>query len=223
MTRPQPVSINDDTVTEGDSSDPSAIFAVRLSAASALTVTVDFATANGTATAGSDYQATSGTLTFVPGGPTVQTITVLVLDGTLDEPNEETFTVTLTSPTNTTLATAQATGTIIDDDPPPTISITGVVTGGTTAVEVIEGNSGTTPATFFVVLSAASGLPITVDFATADSDATAGSDYQATSGTLTFVPGGPRCRPSQCWSWATLRSNSTSFSRSPSPTPPTRP
>ena len=104
-----------------------AVFTVSLSAASRREITVDFATANGTATAGSDYQATSGTLTFAP-GTTTQTLTVLILGDTLDEPNE-TFTVTLSNPTNATLATAQATGTIVDDDVPP-LSIGNVTVPG---------------------------------------------------------------------------------------------
>ena len=163
---------------EGNSGTTPATFTVNLSVASVFTVTVNFATANGTATAGSDYQATSGTLTFAP-GTTSQTLTVPVLGDTLDEPNE-TFTVTLSNPTNATLATAQATGTIVDDDV-PLLSIGNVT--------VPEGNSGTTPATFTVNLSIASVFTVTVNFATANGTATAGSDYQATSGTLTFAPG----------------------------------
>ena len=70
-------------------------------------MTVGYATAGGTATAGSDYAATSGTLTFNP-GVTTQTITVNVNGDTTVEP-DETFFVDLSAPTNATIATAQGT------------------------------------------------------------------------------------------------------------------
>jgi hypothetical protein len=79
-----------------------------------LRVTVAYTTANGTATAGSDYTATSGTLTFAP-GETVQTVDVPIVGDTTLEP-DETFTLTLSNPVNATLGTATATGTITNDD-----------------------------------------------------------------------------------------------------------
>ena len=100
--------------TEGNAGTTNFAFPVTLSYASALTVTVNYATANGTATAPADYAAASGMLTFSP-GITTQTVTVLVVGDTLAEPNE-TFTVNLTSPTNATLANATGTGTILNDD-----------------------------------------------------------------------------------------------------------
>ena len=78
----------------------------------------------------------------------------------------ETFFVNLSNPTNATIADGQGVGTIIDDDPLPSLSINDVT--------VTEGNSGTTNATFTVTLSAASGQAVTVDYATADGTATAG-------------------------------------------------
>ena len=89
-------------------------FAVQLDPASGCTVTVQYATADGTATAGADYTAVSGTLTF-RAGTTTATIEVSILDdGTGEEP--ETFTVTLRNATGATLSDAAATGTIADDD-----------------------------------------------------------------------------------------------------------
>jgi len=89
-------------------------FGVQLDPASARTVTVRYATADGTATAGADYTAVSGTLTF-RAGTTTATIEVPILDdGTGEE--TEAFTVTLGSPTGATLSDAAATGTIADDD-----------------------------------------------------------------------------------------------------------
>ena len=92
-------------------------FTVTLSSASAQTVTVAYATAEGSATDPEDYAGTSGTLTFAP-GVTSRTLAVPIVGDTLDE-NDETFTVTLSAPANATLADAQATGTIVDDDPLP--------------------------------------------------------------------------------------------------------
>ena len=129
------LSIGDVSVNEGQSGSTNATFTVALSAASSQTVTVNYATANGTATAGSDYTAASGTLTFTA-GQTSKTVTVPVAGDTAIESNE-TFTVNLTGPTNATLADGQAVGTILNDDF-PTLSI-GDVT-------VNEGNSGTTNA-----------------------------------------------------------------------------
>ena len=111
------ISINDASVTEGNSGTTNAVFTVTLSAASNLTVNVDFATANGTATtAGSDYQSNNGTLTFAP-GETQKSITVLVNGDTGNEPNE-TFFVNLSNAQNATVSDNQGLGTILNDDAP---------------------------------------------------------------------------------------------------------
>jgi hypothetical protein len=83
-------------------------------------VTVAYATANVTATAGSDYTTTAGTLTFTP-GQTSKTIAVPILGGTVAEP-VETFVVNLSGATNATTATAQGTGTIQDNDGTMTVT-----------------------------------------------------------------------------------------------------
>jgi hypothetical protein len=108
------LSINSVSNAEGNSGTTPLTFTVTLSAASGQTVTVNFATADSSATAGSDYTAVSGTLTFVP-GTTSQPIVVNVIGDTAVEPSE-TFLVTLSNPTNATLALAQGTGTIVNDD-----------------------------------------------------------------------------------------------------------
>jgi Calx-beta domain len=174
------VSINNVSANEGNSGTTPFVFTVSLSAPSAATVTVNFATADGTATSGSDYTAASGIVTFAP-GQTTQTITVNVLGDTVVEPNE-TFVVNLSTPTNAAIAVAQGTGTIVNDDSPavPTITINDVTQA--------EGNSGTTNFVFTVTISATANA--TVNFATADGTATAGSDYVAGSGTVTFTSGG---------------------------------
>ena len=113
------LSINDVAVTEGHSGTTSAMFTVSLSAASASTVTVGYATANGTAAAGSDYVAASGMVTFPPGS-TTQSIPVTVNGDTAVEPNE-TFFVNLSGATNATIADALGVGTITNDDLAPPV------------------------------------------------------------------------------------------------------
>ena len=178
------LSIADATVTEGHSGTSEAVFSVTLSAAATNTVSVAFATADGTATAGADYQAANGTLTFTT-GQTATRITVAVIGDTVPEP-DETFTVTLSNPANATFADATATGTITNDDPEPPPVAPELSIADTT---VTEGNSGTSDAVFSVTLSAAASETVTVAFATADGTATAAADYQAADGTLTFTAG----------------------------------
>jgi hypothetical protein len=175
------LSINDQSVTEGNTGTVNATFTVSLSAPSSQTVTVNYATASGTATSDTDFTATSGTLTF-PAGTTSQTIVVPVVGDTVSEPNE-TFLVNLSSAINATISRAQGVGTIIDDDsaPVPAISITDV--------SVTEGNAGTTNAVFTVTLSTTTTQTVMVNYATADGTATAPADYAGASGTLTFTPG----------------------------------
>ncbi|MBX7187704.1 MAG: hypothetical protein K1Y01_21360, partial [Vicinamibacteria bacterium] len=173
------VSVNDVVLTEGNAGIVNANFTVSLSSASPLTITVTATTATGTATAGSDYTATGPTLlTFAP-GITTQTFTVPVI-GDLNLEANETYYVNLSAPTNAVLGDAQGVGVINNDD--STISVTNAA--------IVEGTGGAAPnLNFTVVLSATSIYTITVDYATADGTATAGSDYTAVNGTLTFVPG----------------------------------
>jgi hypothetical protein len=93
-----------------------AVFTVNLSAAASQMVTVNFATVDGTAVAGTDYQATSGTLTFLP-GTTSQTISVTV-NGTLYANPTKQFSVSLTQPVGAILTGATGTGSIINNNVP---------------------------------------------------------------------------------------------------------
>jgi hypothetical protein len=111
-----PISISDVTVTEGDSGSLNAVFTVTLPSATSQTVTVDYATGNGTATTPVDYTAVSGTLTFAP-GQTSRTVSVPVNGDTQNEPNE-TFFVNLSNATNATISDNQGLGTILNDDSP---------------------------------------------------------------------------------------------------------
>ncbi|UEQ17424.1 putative Ig domain-containing protein [Xanthomonas phaseoli] len=174
------LSINDVSVNEGNAGTTNATFTVSLSApAGAGGVSFDLVTADGTATAGVDYAASSLTRT-IPAGSSSATFTVLVNGDTLAEP-DETFFVNVSNVTGATVSDGQGLGTIVNDDAQPALSIDDV--------SVNEGSSGTTTATFTVSLSAASGQTVTVNYATADGTATAGSDYVARSGTLSFAPG----------------------------------
>lgn len=172
------IRIYDTWLNEGNSGTTNFNFEVWLSAAVSRPVTVNYATANGTATAGSDYQAVSGTLT-IPAGQTSGIITVPVNGDNVSEP-DETFLVNLSNPTNGTIADGQGVGTIVDDEPHI----------GIMNVAAAEGNGGTTAFNFTVALTTATNVPITVDFAIADGAATiADNDYVATAGTVTFAPG----------------------------------
>ena len=178
---PPSVSVGDATATEGDPVE----FAVKLSAASGWEVTVNWATAAETgataATSGTDFTAASDRLTFMP-GETTATFTVATEQDTVDEDNE-TFTVTLSNPSDAMLATdPTATGTIDDDDDPATL-------GFEDDAEASEGDD----VTFTLTLSPVSDREVTVNWATSvetGDTATAGTDFTAVPATtLTFMPG----------------------------------
>ena len=188
---PEPeLSIDNVTVDEGDGT---AEFTVTLDLASGESVTVEYATSNGTALAGSDYTAASGTLTFAA-GDTVKTIDVTVADDSLGE-GDEAFTVTLSNASNAGLGDSEATGTITDNEM-PTLTIADA--------RATEGNT----VEFTVSLDPASSSDVTVEYAATDGTATAdsadsdGADYTApaggaqltisagrTSGTITIATG----------------------------------
>ena len=159
------LSINNAPVTEAD--DAEAVFTVTLSAFSADTVTVGYATANGTATEGDDYTEATGTVTIAPNEQT-GTIRVPVLNDTEVE-SSETFTVTLSGPTNATIRDGEGLGTITDDDEPPLPSLS------INDVPAAEGDDA--EAVFTVTLSAFSADTVTVGYATANGTATEGDDY----------------------------------------------
>jgi hypothetical protein len=173
------LTISDVQVTEGDGGTTNAVFTVGLSTPSGQVSSVDYTTADGTATAPADYTATAGTLSF-PVGTTTRTVTVPVVGDLLDEPSE-TFFIRLSNPVGALIADAQGTGTIVDNDPLPILSIGDV--------PLTEGESGTTAAIFPLSLSAPSGRVVSVTAATADGTATAGSDYLPGTWAVVFPPG----------------------------------
>lgn len=139
---PQPtISVNDVAITEGNSGTKNFAFTVSLSGSSSQTVSVTYATADGTATAGSDYQATGATLTYTA-GQTSKTINVTVSGDPVGEPDENFF-VNLTNPTNASIADGQGLGTILNDDTcinsiNPTV-VNAAAVGGTGSVSVTSG------------------------------------------------------------------------------------
>jgi CSLREA domain-containing protein len=176
-TPPQPdLSIDDVTVTEGNSGTVTAGFTVTRSGDLTGTASVGFTTTSGTATAPSDYVATSGTLNFSSMDAT-EPVNVTVNSDVLDEPNEM-FAVNLSNATGADIIDGSGQGTITDDDPTPSISIDDVA--------VTEGNTGTVTATFAVTLSSQSGGIVSVDYATVNGTATAPTDYVSESDTLSI-------------------------------------
>ena len=152
-------------------------------------LTVDFATTNGTAIAGEDYTSTSGTLTF-GAGETSKTIQVPITDDSTTEA-DETFTISLSNtPSLESLGSPNTLQvTIQDRTTVPSLVINSFL--------VAEGNTGSTDAMFTVNLSAATGRTVRVDFATVNQgafggskcDNSAGIDYVSASGTFTFSTG----------------------------------
>ncbi len=164
------MSIADAGATEGDPIG----FTVSLSAASGRAVTVPWATAERSAgddraSAGTDFTAGSGTLTFPP-GDTAATISVATVDDEIAE-EDETFFVNLGEPVNATVDDGAAVGAIRDDDGLPRASIADV--------DVAEDDS---PAVFTVTLSRLGTDPVSLDYYTTDGTATAGADYGTTAG-----------------------------------------
>jgi uncharacterized protein (TIGR03118 family) len=170
------ISISDMAQVEGNSGSSSFVFNVSLNAPSALAVTVDFATANGSATSGSDYTSRIGSVSFAP-NETTKTVSIQVSGDGTNEP-DETFFVNLSNAANATIADAQGIGVILNDDAPavgvsPTFTV--VENAGTLSIAVTRGGDATVPGT--------------VDFATADGTASQQSDYIIANGTLSFAAG----------------------------------
>lgn len=163
-------SINDASASEGST----AGFTVTRNGSTAGAYSVNFTTANNTATAGSDYTSTSGTLSFAA-GETTKPVNVSVLTDAVVE-GSETFFVNLSGATgNAQISDSQGVGTIL---PPPSFSVSD-------AGPVEEGNQ----LTFYITKSGATTASFSVNFATANGTASSPSDYGALNGTATFAPG----------------------------------
>jgi hypothetical protein len=156
------MTIDDAAVTEGSAGTTPATFAVRLSTATTVPVSVAYATANGTATAPADYAAASGAITF-PAGSTAQSVIVQVVGDTAVEP-DETFVLNLSGASGATVADAQATGAIADDDAPPLAGLE--LAHGTALVRSLQGTSG--QETFRLAQAPRASYEVQVDAASGD-------------------------------------------------------
>ncbi len=171
------ISIDDATVAEGDAGTTQATFTVSLSVPSDRTLTVDYATADGSATAGADYTSASGTLTFLP-GVTTREVTIDVRGDTTVEA-DETFTVNLSNPA-AAIADASGVATITNDDL-PTISIRD---------PLYSAREDSASLIFMIEVSPPSDEVVRVDYTTVDGTATTPADYRQNSGTVAIPPGG---------------------------------
>ncbi len=178
------LSIADGSIDEGDSGAGRWItLDVTLSEPVGHEVRVRYSTRDGSATAGSDFDAVAGRELVIPPFTTRAGATVLVR-GDVAVEGDERFDVELSDPVGALVSAGRATVTIVDDDtaPPPSLTIADA--------SLSEGDAGTTAVMrFAVTLSEAAGENVKVAFATRDGSATAGSDYEAASGSL-VIPAG---------------------------------
>ncbi|MDO9354799.1 MAG: Calx-beta domain-containing protein [Solirubrobacteraceae bacterium] len=170
-------SIGAVTAAEGNAGTTTLTFPVTLDKPATTQSSVSYTTANGTATAGTDYVSAAGTVTFAK-GQTTKTVSVVVNGDRLVEP-DETFTLSLTPATVVTVAPGggSAVGTITNDDVSE-LSIAGVDVGEAAA-----------SATLTISSVLRSSKPQSVSWTTADGTATAGADYVAASGQATIAAG----------------------------------
>ncbi|MBK7762072.1 MAG: hypothetical protein IPI46_01710 [Bacteroidetes bacterium] len=158
-------------------------YTVTLSAPQLYNASINYATSNLNALAGSDYVATSGLLNFAP-GETTKVFTVPIINDYLNEIGSENFRVTISSPQNTdagmpmSMSTVNADVSITNDD--PTFSISA-------ASSSISESAGSQ--LFTITLSSAQAYTASINYATTNLSAISGTDYVATSGTLSFAAG----------------------------------
>ena len=181
-------------VPEGQTGDTTiASIDVTLTAPSAKEISVDWATADGTATeADSDYVGGSGTLHFAP-GETDKVVLITVI-GDMTNETDETFTVALSSPVNANLGTRTDTVTIVDNDPLPV----GVPTFNVKDVKKREGLTGTTTLTFTVTRTVGTTTLATVGYTVSNGTAIAPSDFTAVAAERCPSASGRRRRPWTC-------------------------
>ena len=174
---PVSIAVADAGATEGSSGSANASLVVTLSGITGDAVSVDWnTTAAGTATAGVDFTAASGTLQFAPGE--TQTSLPIAVFGDLSDEVDETVVIQLSNPSGLhTIGDGSATLTITDDDAEPTLSLADAA--------ICEGETGFVP----INISVASGKSISVNAASSDGTAAAGSDYVAVNGTVSVPVG----------------------------------
>src|SRR5215210_4482135 len=176
--RAKTLTISDASVIEGDAGSSTMNFTITWTGSKGGgTVSVHYATADVSATAGNDYTAKSGNVSLSSGGCHCATVGVSIIGDNVVEPTE-TFQLNLSSPVNASIGDGVGDGTIYDNEGPA-----GFVAGDSTAGEA----AGSMTLQVFLTKPIAS--TVTVDYATSDGTALAGTDYTAKTGTLTFTPG----------------------------------
>jgi serine/threonine-protein kinase len=176
------LAIADASVSEGNSGSKQLSFTVSLSQAAAGPVVFDVVTANGSATAGSDYVALAQAGRSIAAGATSASVEVTINGDTAVEADEN-FVVNLSNATGATVADGQATGGILNDDASlPQLSVADA--------SISEGRKGNKNLVFTLRLSAASGSPVGYSVATGNLSASAGSDYVALNLANQSIPAG---------------------------------
>ncbi|MEO1204578.1 MAG: Calx-beta domain-containing protein, partial [Pseudomonadota bacterium] len=174
------LSVADAQVTEGDGSDATISFALSLSEATTVGVSVDYQTRDLSAVAGDDYVGITGQLT-IPAGDVGASVAVSV-SGDVAVEADETLELILSNPVNATLGRSTAIGTIRDNDVVvPELSVADAA--------VVEGNAGDSTLDFALTLSETTAVDVSVEYQTSNGTAVAGEDYVAVSGQATIVAG----------------------------------
>ncbi|MCI0742646.1 MAG: hypothetical protein L0Y72_26735 [Gemmataceae bacterium] len=171
------MSVWNAAILEGNTGAQNVAVTVTLSEPHSNAVSVNFRTVDGTAIAGSDYDAVSGTLTFTKNVMS-KTILVPVRGDIALEPDEYFYVRLDSAKAGAKIANGQAIVSIMNNEPSVSIS----------DASLVEGDAGTTLMQFAVSITNAYDLPVTVNYATRDGSATAPSDFLETTGTLTFGP-----------------------------------
>jgi hypothetical protein len=171
------LSIGDVNIVEGNAGAKTALVPVTLSGRHGNTITVNYKAADGSADAGSDYNAASGKLTFARNEMTKYIPIPIIGDRVVE--GDEYFSVILSNAKGAKIVDGTGAVSIADDEPYVYIF----------SAYAMEGDAGTSPADFTVLMNRTYDVPVTIDYATADGSAIAGLDYAAAAGTLTFPPG----------------------------------
>jgi len=178
------LAVNDISVIEGNSGSKVANFLVTRSGASTGVASVAYQTANGSATAGSDYIGLAPTSLTFAAGETSKNVPVTILGDTTVEPGEV-FYLNLVNPVGATIDDGSGAATITNDDTAPATPSLAI-----NDITVVEGNSGTRTASFTVTRSGSVTGSVSVTFQTMNGSAVAGSDYVSRPPTtLNFGPG----------------------------------
>lgn len=172
------VHISDASILEPDQGEVTLLFPLTLAQPSSQTVTVNYATADGTAISNLDYQPSNGRISFPP-GLLSQNLQINIKGDLLDEPNES-LSIQLSNPINSVISRDEAFGVIVDNDP-PRVTIDNVT--------VIGNRAGSVLARFTVLLSSPSAETVRISYFTTNGTATAGTDFSEQSGSLVFEAG----------------------------------